>query len=317
MPEVEYVYSKTEEEPKKSHKKFIIIPIVIVALILAYFIYNNNFFLKTNSTQPNAGNEQLLTQNSSENTSQSICQPKTCEDLGYNCGNWSDGCNDTINCGTCSDDQNCNKGNCSSTPCQPNSCSDLGYNCGNWDDGCGGKVNCGSCSENYTCQSGTCTIIIVQTPNSSEGNGLKVGDWVNYSVIEFGVANPQDFIKTEVTGISGNNVTESITHYYQDGTTNTETRSVDISTGSDFVTSANLNVGDSRTGAPPVGTITVSQILTRSYGEMNREVAYSNQTGESKPLQIYYDRKTGFLLEEYYGSESVLSALTLNSTNLW
>jgi hypothetical protein len=36
--------------------------------------------------------------------------PKTCAELGLNCGNTSDGCSNVINCGTCSPPLTCGGG---------------------------------------------------------------------------------------------------------------------------------------------------------------------------------------------------------------
>lgn len=71
------------------------------------------------------------------------CTPKTCLQLGKECGSWSDGCGGTINCGQCSSGYFCNNGKCL---CQPN-CT--GKECGS--DGCGGS--CGICSGGYYCDS--------------------------------------------------------------------------------------------------------------------------------------------------------------------
>ncbi|OGI12261.1 hypothetical protein A3K64_02960 [Candidatus Micrarchaeota archaeon RBG_16_36_9] len=124
---------------------------------------------------------------------QSTCTPQTCQQLGYNCGSWSDGCSGTINCGSCSAGLNCNtNGQCSSQACIPScvgkncgsdgcggscgtctapqtcnngvcsciltTCQQLGYNCGSWNDNCGGTLLCGSCNSSYTCQSGVCVL---------------------------------------------------------------------------------------------------------------------------------------------------------------
>jgi|GEM_PF-3705130 len=44
---------------------------------------------------------------------QNACVPKTCATLGnYQCGNWSDTCNNTINCGTCASGLTCSAGQC-------------------------------------------------------------------------------------------------------------------------------------------------------------------------------------------------------------
>ena len=115
------------------------------------------------------------------------CTPKTCSDLGWKCGNGSDGCGGTVSCGdcqqsySCADHQcmpgcgngKCDEGeDCQSCPsdcrcpsgqtcynsacCTPKTCSDLGWECGNGSDGCGGTVSCGGCQQNYSCVNNQC-----------------------------------------------------------------------------------------------------------------------------------------------------------------
>jgi len=43
------------------------------------------------------------------------CTPTTCSSLGYECGNWSDTCSGTLNCGSCGDNQSCVGGTCLDT----------------------------------------------------------------------------------------------------------------------------------------------------------------------------------------------------------
>jgi len=43
----------------------------------------------------------------------SQCQPKTCSQMGYECGQWNDGCGNMINCGSCGYNQTCSNGRCS------------------------------------------------------------------------------------------------------------------------------------------------------------------------------------------------------------
>lgn len=45
-----------------------------------------------------------------------ICVPSTCAGLGYNCGSFSDGCGDTLTCGSCSSGYTCTSGVCTATP---------------------------------------------------------------------------------------------------------------------------------------------------------------------------------------------------------
>lgn len=43
------------------------------------------------------------------------CQPLTCGDIGYTCGNLDDGCGDTVSCGTCPSGDSCVAGVCAPT----------------------------------------------------------------------------------------------------------------------------------------------------------------------------------------------------------
>jgi hypothetical protein len=153
--------------------------------------------------------------------------------------------------------------------------------------------------------------------------GVKVGDYVDYSVNVSGIVQESglESIKAEIVDVAGTNVTLLISYNYQNGTTTTDRRTVDVSKEADFITSANLNVGDSRSGRPPLQVLTIDSIITRDYGSVTREVVYCNQTSTTKSLQVYYDRKTEFLVEEYY--ELVQFGITANlkyslhSTNPW
>jgi hypothetical protein len=88
-----------------------------------------------------------------------ICTPKTCQQLGFNCGMQGDGCGNAINCGMCPTNQVCAgganpKNGVCGTVCTPKSCADQGFNCGAATDGCGGIINCGTCTGNQTCGAG-------------------------------------------------------------------------------------------------------------------------------------------------------------------
>ena len=83
------------------------------------------------------------------------CAPKSCAELGYNCGLNTDGCGGTQDCGACAATQQCGVGGYSlcgdpsttadgASVCTPKTCADLGYDCGVAADGCGSTVNCGS-----------------------------------------------------------------------------------------------------------------------------------------------------------------------------
>ncbi|HTB74731.1 MAG TPA: hypothetical protein VK762_15885, partial [Polyangiaceae bacterium] len=98
------------------------------------------------------------------------CTPKSCTDLGYTCGQASDGCGGvTVSCGTCTSPQYCGGGgsnlcggNTGLAPdggslftCVPKSCSAQGATCGKLGDGCGGvTAACGTCTSPTFCGGG-------------------------------------------------------------------------------------------------------------------------------------------------------------------
>jgi len=47
------------------------------------------------------------------------CVPYTCTGLGYNCGDWGDGCGNIMNCGTCASGYTCSSGTCTVVPVTP------------------------------------------------------------------------------------------------------------------------------------------------------------------------------------------------------
>jgi hypothetical protein len=83
------------------------------------------------------------------------CTPKSCEDVGAECGAISDGCGSTAFCGTCAPPESCGGGG---TPkqcgCTPKTCASAGKNCGQIQDGCGGALECGTCASPETCGGG-------------------------------------------------------------------------------------------------------------------------------------------------------------------
>jgi len=94
------------------------------------------------------------------------CTPKTCSELGKQCGGWDNGCGGTLNCGTCASGQTCDStGQCVAS-CIPESdsafCSRLGKNCAivSANDNCGGArmVNCGTCQIGQVCSNNVCVV---------------------------------------------------------------------------------------------------------------------------------------------------------------
>jgi len=104
--------------------------------------------------------------NNGEGGTSGPCVPKTCAQLGYTCGPNSDGCDNVIQCGTCTAPEFCGAGGYSKcggnttvleggSGCTPRTCAELGFNCGPAGDGCGGLIpSCGACNGVQICGGG-------------------------------------------------------------------------------------------------------------------------------------------------------------------
>jgi hypothetical protein len=110
------------------------------------------------------------------------CTPKTCEQLGFNCGPQADGCGDQLDCGTCSGSLTCGGGGvpgvCGEQICKPKTCADLGFDCGPAGDGCGGQLDCGTCSDGLVCGGGgpgKCGPAPTCTPKTCQELGFNCG----------------------------------------------------------------------------------------------------------------------------------------------
>jgi hypothetical protein len=99
------------------------------------------------------------------------CQPKTCVERGYTCGQNGDGCGSILDCGTCTAPEYCGGGGYSKCGgnsgmgpdgavvgnCTPLTCATSPngpYNCGQTGDGCGGTLDCGACTNPQYCGGG-------------------------------------------------------------------------------------------------------------------------------------------------------------------
>jgi hypothetical protein len=86
------------------------------------------------------------------------CVPRTCAELGLQCGPASDGCGNLLHCGDCPPGQTCGGGGipgvCGAPSCKPLTCSMLGIECGPAGDGCGNLLHCGECPPGQTCGGG-------------------------------------------------------------------------------------------------------------------------------------------------------------------
>ena len=89
----------------------------------------------------------------------SSCVPKTCQQLGAQCGQVPDGCGNLITCNACPAGQTCGGGGvanqCGAPSCTPRTCASYpAGTCGQQSDGCGGVINCANCPVGQTCGGG-------------------------------------------------------------------------------------------------------------------------------------------------------------------
>ncbi len=88
------------------------------------------------------------------------CTPRTCTEMGTNCGPVADGCGGLVECGSCTSPEICGGGGkpsvCGGGPvgCIPKTCIDLAAKCGPQGDGCGKAIDCGTCPAGETCGGG-------------------------------------------------------------------------------------------------------------------------------------------------------------------
>ncbi len=79
------------------------------------------------------------------------CEPATCQSFAAECGQFPDGCGGTdLNCGSCSNGNQCNNGKCQAKLCTPITSCGKGQ-CGAISDGCSGTIDCGNCQAPESC----------------------------------------------------------------------------------------------------------------------------------------------------------------------
>jgi hypothetical protein len=110
-----------------------------------------------------------------------VCTPRSCTDVGANCGPVADGCGSLIQCGTCVAPYSCGGGgtpNVCGNNCTRTTCGAVGANCGIVADGCGGTLDCGDCTLPAICGGGGTSNICGSpacTPRSCADAGAQCG----------------------------------------------------------------------------------------------------------------------------------------------
>ena len=176
--------------------------------------------------------------------------------------------------------------------------------------------------------------------------GVEEGDWVKYGNISYsfesnipGATEPTEFkemfvevqwLKLEVTGVSGNTITFNMSTHYNNGTEYTETVEfiVGAATEIPIIIEANLQEGDTI-----LGTYQINETVSRTYADATRNVNHvlvsTEQTWHGITFRYEYDycwdKTTGILCEmevEIEISNATHSATTslsvkMTGTNIW
>lgn len=167
--------------------------------------------------------------------------------------------------------------------------------------------------------------------------GVNVDDWFKYTITVRGnsssLNNTYDvfkWMKVQITGVSGTNVTGQTTIHYQNESETTNDGWVDVETGNGggssggltgFVLAANLGVGDTiyTNPIPLPGSITINSTADRTYPGGARATNHaqytSNSASGSLVLDYYWDKLTGAMVETDYnitaqqGADTVVMSL--------
>jgi hypothetical protein len=149
------------------------------------------------------------------------------------------------------------------------------------------------------------------------------------------VLNNTQWVQLSITAISGTNVTVQMTVHYKSGTENTTGGWVDVNSGAGenitaYVISANLAAGDSvYTSSPYNTTWIINETVPRTYSGVERETNHWNTTssggGQSYPINLYWDKQTGVLVEMLLETTNQTGAYTttasedlqITSSNVW
>ncbi|HSO36071.1 MAG TPA: hypothetical protein VLT33_26270 [Labilithrix sp.] len=87
-------------------------------------------------------------------TATPICTPKSCDDLGVECGATNDGCDGLLDCGACTVANTVCIADTHKCACQPKNCADQGAECGEVPSGCGDTFRCPACPGGTNCGGG-------------------------------------------------------------------------------------------------------------------------------------------------------------------
>lgn len=189
----------------------------------------------------------------------------------------------------------------------------------------------------------TVIVPIAHVSGTTYSVGVKVGDWAKYTIVGAWKSNvtvdaPQfvkdalntEWIRIDVTKISGTTVTLIVTTQFNNSTEKINHNIGDIRTGSGNLSlqliAANLAYGDQVSESQE---LFVSNTTSKVYAGAMRDVNYAsteggNQYGGSEAAEFYWDRITGIivgtsLVETYESTFTAIASIItkMTETSIW
>jgi len=191
--------------------------------------------------------------------------------------------------------------------------------------------------------------------------GVNTGDWIKFADIDitwssndpnaskvwYGMDlemfNQTEWMRTEITQVSGTNVTMQSIQHFKNGSDDTSSGWIDVDTGdtvnaTTMIISADLNENDAIYTSVDYSDWLINETITRTYPDGARETNHINMTYAVNytippdiegyyfySMNFYWDRATGILVEdsfevinqtgEYLTAWSMVSKIT--ESNVW
>jgi hypothetical protein len=148
--------------------------------------------------------------------------------------------------------------------------------------------------------------------------GVKSGDWIEYSVSYTGSptqGHDVTWARMEVLGVSGSNISVSITSQFGDGSLETSNYTLNLATGhliDDFIIPAGLQVGDSFPDENH-GSVTIAQATTQQYAGADRLVLSASAGNNT----YVWDQATGVSVEGTSQTDTYSIHTIVQDTNMW
>jgi hypothetical protein len=156
-------------------------------------------------------------------------------------------------------------------------------------------------------------------PSSVPTAGVKVGDWIEYTVSTTGsppAAHDITWARMDVLDVQGVVIQANVTGRSRDGTYSSYVRSFNFSAGQVqawIIIPANLSPGDTFYDASIPGNVTVQGQEQKTVAGASRTITYSSTSEKYKE----WDKATGVFIETLDNLGNYTVNATATATNMW